>query len=112
MNVSQRNNNPLNLKDRNQAEEVDLDQEGFARFTTPIAGWRAAHRQIALDQGRGLSLEEFIHKFAPPRENDSENYLKFVCAELRVPRIENLRDISKYALAGVMAQMEGYYSNE
>ena len=34
--------------------------------------------QILLDASRGLTLEQYITKFAPPNENDTAAYLRFV----------------------------------
>lgn len=107
----QRNNNPVNLRYAKQKEATGSDVDGFAVFPTPEAGWRAAHHQIDLDRKRYLTLEKFINKFAPPNENDTENYIEFIVKELDIPRDRLLLDISKYALAGVMACMEGYYTS-
>jgi hypothetical protein len=109
-NRSQKNNNPLNLRFAGQTEANGGDDVGFAVFPNPEAGWRAAHAQINLDQGRMLSLKQFIFKFAPPNENDSLAYLAFVREKLGVPDYCPLVDISVFALAGVMAAMEGYYN--
>jgi len=118
MNRAQRNNNPVNLKFAGQNEAIGQDSDGFAIFPTPMAGWRAAHAQIKLDQVRGLTLKQFIFKFAPPEENNTNAYLEFVMDHLQIEDDPNptpdtkLFDISKYSLAGVMAQMEGYYKEE
>jgi hypothetical protein len=109
MNRSQRNNNPGNLVFAGQKEAVGKDDKGFAVFPDAPAGWRALHTQIKLDARRGLSLQEFIAKYAPPYENDTRGYLKFVCNELKESPLVLLKEVSVYALAGVMAQMEGYY---
>lgn len=112
MNLPQRNNNPLNLKFAGQTESTGPDDKGFAIFPTPMAGWRAAHAQIKLDMSRGLTLKQFIFKFAPPNENDTNAYLQFICEKLGVYPDEYLSTISVFALAGVMAKMEGYYAKE
>ena len=116
MNRPQRNNNPVNImitKPIGEAIGVDLEgcktKLGYAIFPA-IAGWRAAHRQIRLDQKRDLTLKEFIFKFAPPEENDTNRYLEFVCKELRETPDKKIIELSAYALAGVMAAFEGYYS--
>jgi hypothetical protein len=44
------------------------------------AGWEALRRQIELDAGRGLTLEQFINKYAPPSENPTADYLRYVVA--------------------------------
>lgn len=110
MNPSQRNNNPVNLRFMNQKESIGKDNSGFAVFPTGPAGWRAAFRQIILDQNRGLTVRQFIFKFAPPNENDTMEYLKFVLKELNIAGDDLLEILSPYALAGVMAKMEGYYN--
>jgi hypothetical protein len=108
-NLAQRNNNPVNLKFAGQTEAIGKDEKGFAQFTTPEAGWRAAHAQIQLDAERGLTLKQFIFKFAPPNENDTNDYLEYVLMRLRIDQSTPLNIISKYALAGLMAKIEGYY---
>ena len=81
-------------------------------FPDGPAGWRAAHAQIKLDISRGLSLKEFIFKFAPPTENDTSAYLRFVAEQLNVKENTPLSLISPFALAGVQAAMEGYYAKD
>lgn len=109
-NKPQRNNNPVNLRYRAQKESTGADSSGFAIFLTPESGWRAAHRQIKLDQKRDLTLREFIFKFAPPNENNTNDYLKFVAKELHISVDTPIAEISVFALAGIMAGMEGYYA--
>lgn len=119
MNIPQLCNNPVNLmipKPIGEATEVYRPKDdmkiGFAVFSTPMAGWRAAFRQIRTDQKRGLTLKQFIFKFAPPTENDTNAYLDFVCDELHVSWETPLSSLSPYALAGIMAQQEGYFNDE
>jgi hypothetical protein len=112
MNRAQKNKNPVNLRFAGQTEAVGKDDLGFAIFPNDPAGWRAAHAQIELDQKRGLSLEDFIFKFAPPIENDTNNYLRYVTRQMMVNADIELVLLSKYALAGVMARMEGYFNKE
>jgi hypothetical protein len=108
MNDPQRNNNPINLDFAGQPNATAAGR--FAHFDTPPHGWNAAHRQIDKDQSRGLTFGQFIGKFAPPRENNTSAYLLFVCDELHVTAEAQLSSVSKYAIAGVMAQYEGYYA--
>jgi hypothetical protein len=109
MNRSQRNNNPVNLRYAGQREATGKDDVGFAVFPDPPAGWRAAHAQINLDKTRDLTIEQFINKFAPPSENNTLGYIDFVCLDLNVGPRDSLSSVSTFALAGVMAAMEGYY---
>jgi hypothetical protein len=57
-----------------------------------------------------LTFGQFIAKFAPPNENDTSEYLEFVCGQLKAGHDTPLASVSKYAIAGVMAQFEGYYA--
>ncbi len=109
MNRSQINCNPVNLRFAKQDGTKGEDDKGFAVFQDSPAGWRAAHRQIELDQGRNLTLRQFINKFAPPIENDTTAYLGFVALQFGCPLDTPLNQLSKFALAGIMAAMEGYY---
>lgn len=111
MNKCQTNNNPLNLRFANQRESTGADDTGFAIFPNAPSGWRAAVRQITLDQGRGLTVRQFLFKFAPPSENDTMNYLKFILKELSIYGDDLLETVSPYALCGVMARMEGYFND-
>lgn len=119
MNIPQFCNNPVNLMIPHPVGEATGVYKinpktglGYAVFSTAPAGWRAAIRQIKADQKRGLTLEKFIFKFAPPNENDTTSYLSFVCHELEVDPLRLLSSISPYALAGVMAAREGYFVDE
>lgn len=125
MNRPQRNHNPTNLRYAKQTEAAGQDEDGFAVFPSDPAGWRAGKAQVDLDQQRGLTIGQFIRKFAPPSENDTEDYLNFVLSHLVIdPKYikplegggftldENtpLALLSDYALVGMMAQREGYFS--
>lgn len=111
MNLAQRNNNPVNLRFAGQKEAVG-ESGGFAVFPHAAAGFRAAHNQIKKDQSRGLTVEQFVYKFAPPSENNTDKYLDFVIRELRISKTTPLIEVSCFALAGVLAAMEGYYNKE
>jgi len=69
------NNNPGNLRYAGQAGATQ-GEGGFAKFKTPEAGIQALHDQIALDASRGLTLAQFISKYAPPSENDTAKYIQ------------------------------------
>ena len=112
MNRPQRNNNPLDLKFMHQTESTGPDKDGFAIFPTAMAGFRGGMNQIELDQNRGKTIETFIYGFAPPGENRTETYLKFIETTGRVKRTDLLISISKYALVGIMAQFEGFFNKE
>lgn len=78
------NNNPGNLRFANQDGAVP-GQGGFARFNSPEEGVRALQNQVALDASRGHTLDSFISKYAPPRENDTRKYKQQAVATLGYP---------------------------
>jgi hypothetical protein len=102
-----RNNNPGNLRFAGQ-EGATPGEGGFARFESPEAGLAAMQRQIELDtQKRGMTLDAFINKYAPPNENNTKNYVEFVARRTGLdPRstvpAEKIPDLQR-----VMVEMEG-----
>ena len=76
-----KNNNPLNLEyrpgsyqDKHGAVPEPTHNGRFAKFPTMAAGYHAGLDQIRLDQSaeRSHTLSSFVHKFAPPHENPTE----------------------------------------
>ena len=89
-----RNNNPGNLKDFGIPWDglVGRDADGFCVFATPFHGIRAAARDAHTDWSKGQTtvrtllggLRDSDGKllrggWAPEDENDTENYISFVC---------------------------------
>ena len=112
MNRPQRTNNPGNLRYVGQRHSTGQDEHGMAVFPHAWVGWVALHNQIKLDQSRGMTLKQFINKYAPSNENDTSAYLRFVAKEMRCEADTPLEDLSRYALAGVIAKMEGYFNED
>jgi hypothetical protein len=83
-----------------------LTSKGFAKFKSPQEGYNALKRQIALDANRGLTLAQFISKYAPPTENDTRLYIqqvsKMTGANVNTP----INRINPDSLARVVAQKE------
>lgn len=78
-----RNNNPLNIRINGTKWEglcpVQTDKS-FFQFRTMAYGYRAAIKTIQTYFNKyGLkSIRRIIHRWAPPCENDTENYIKVV----------------------------------
>ena len=84
---SAKNNNPLNLEYRPGSYQdkygAELEPTGgghdkgprFAKFPTMQAGYLAGIEQIKLDQQRGLTLGQFVNKFAPAFENPTNDLI-------------------------------------
>lgn len=78
--IAGRHNNPFNLKFAGQPGaspgEPASDGGQWARFQTPESGWQAGVDQVGMDIGRGLTLGQYITKFAPPSSNDTAAYIR------------------------------------
>ena len=99
------NNNPGNLRFAGQPGAVQ-GEGGFAKFADPKAGLLALQRQIQLDSSRGLTLEKFINKYAPPTENNTSQYISQATANLGVSKDTPISKISTAELAKFIALKE------
>ncbi len=78
------NNNPGNIKFRGQPGAIGQDR-GFAIFDTPENGLYNVARQLQLYNQRGkTTIEELVSVYAPPSENDTNRYIKFLSGRLKV----------------------------
>jgi hypothetical protein len=100
-----RNNNPGNLRFAGQRGASE-GEGGFARFETAEEGFNALVRQVELDTKRGHTVESFINKYAPPVENDTNNYIAFLEKQTGVNRSQALNEVDRLALAKAMAKLE------
>lgn len=100
------NNNPGNLKFAGQAGAT-MGEGGFARFSSPEAGYQAIKNQIELDKSRNMSLDAFITKYAPPTENDTASYIMDAHRALGLPLSSmSLARVDTNKLARFIAQKE------
>ncbi len=123
---SVRNNNPGNIRyDQSFTgpggvlEGALPGQKGsFAVFATPEEGMRAMQRQIELDtQKRGKTLAQFIRKYAPDSENDTNAYIANMSRALGIGPNDVVPPHLIPQLQAAMIRMEGgaaasnYYAN-
>lgn len=91
--LADRNNNPGNL--RAGVGQIGTDANGYAVFASAEDGWNALYSQINLDISRGLNLQQFIYKYAPPSDNNpTSNYLNFVASKTGLPTDVPLSDLA------------------
>lgn len=77
-----RDNNPLDLE---HAPHV-TDFDGKIGIEDSLEdGIADGERQLELYASRGMTLASMIAIFAPPNENNTSNYLEFVCHGLDLP---------------------------
>lgn len=109
-----RNNNPLNIR-RNSTKWQGLAEEqkdkAFFTFIAPEWGYRAAIRTLQnYNRIHGLTtIRQWISRWAPPCENDTEAYISFVCSKAEVsencePNLNN--KIVMCRIVAAMSQME------
>lgn len=102
---SYRNNNPGNIWDGTTSTKkkriwpnIPIDKQGFLIYPDYETGRKALEKDITIKINRGMSLESLFYMYAPPNENNTENYIKFVmeCAQLK-DRKSKLLDVIKNA---------------
>lgn len=103
--LARRNNNPGNLGWAGQKGASEGDK-GFARFATAEDGYRALHRQVVLDQGRNLSLRDFLSKYAPSFENNTERYISRAKKALGIGEKDPIAGSDPHTLARFIAGQE------
>ena len=105
--LSVQNNNPGNLRLAGQPGASE-GEGGFAAFATPGQGLNALTRQVVLDtQTRGLSLENFLNKYAPPSENETNKYIEFVERQTGLKRDRKVPESKVPDLVRAIVRMEG-----
>lgn len=80
-----RNNNPGDLEYhdwmlRFNAQREPPPRNRFAVFPTPEAGFAAMKHLFGFPAYKGKTVAQCINTWAPPVENDTEAYLRNVCA--------------------------------
>lgn len=108
-------NNPFNLRyiPRNQWKGLDtLDPvtKGFCNFIDIDYGIRAAAYLLMVSyRKKGINtIAGIIKRFAPPSENDTEGYIRYVCYRCSLDGNDRLELPSQYAsVLYCMSFMEG-----
>jgi hypothetical protein len=124
--ISVRNNNPGNLRYYSRyagpggvLEGAIPGPEGsFAQFPSPEMGMAAMQRQLQLDtQSRGMTLTQFISKYAPPGDNnDTGAYIANMSRSLGIGPNDRIPPHLIPQLQAAMIRQEGgpaasnYYS--
>jgi len=105
--LSIQNNNPGNLRLAGQPGATE-GQGGFAAFSSPGQGLRALTRQVVLDtQTRGMNLEDFLNKYAPPSENQTSKYIAFVERQTGLDAKSKVPESKIPQLVRAIVRMEG-----
>lgn len=73
--------NPGDLRHSLHSSHEGIGPNDIGIIDNDADGWSDLDRQLRLYASRGLTLAQAIHEFAPPTENDTDRYLKFVCEQ-------------------------------
>lgn len=84
----ERNNNPFNLKKSEIKWQGKLESGTdpiFEQFVSPLMGLRAGFKNLLQQEREGNNtVYLIISKYAPPGENNTNQYIKSVCQHLNV----------------------------
>lgn len=112
--VSYRNNNPGNLRFGTFSEAngaTGQDDRGFAIFPDTASGLAAQKTLLFVDpRYKDGTLREAINKYAPPVENDTENYIRTVASISGVTPDTKMSDMTpeqQQKVLGAFNRMEG-----
>jgi hypothetical protein len=107
------NNNPFNIRNNhlNKWQGKINSNEPFEKFETLDHGIRAGIKLLMNYQSNyGLmTIEDIVYRFAPPFENDTENYINWMCKNTGFDRnhLINLQDFETLILfCDFMIQIE------
>jgi len=96
----QRNNNPGDLEYGAFAKlhGADRIEEGtphprFAHFPTAEMGFAALHALLTTTGYYTLTIEQAINKYAPPSENNTTNYVQFVCEKVGCKPTDTVQEV-------------------
>ena len=109
-NLNVRNNNPLNIRFNSANNWVGQvgEHRGFVVFDTVEHGFRAAKRIFQTYKKRGVvTLEQIIHEWAPPIENDTDAYVDFVSGETGIQANDVVTEDEAPSLLIAMSVFEG-----
>jgi hypothetical protein len=108
--IGWRSTNPGNIKVGSYAREFgSIGNNGqFAIFPDFSTGRRAIYNILRKPIYRNVTLGEAINVYAPPKENDTEEYIKFITDYTPFDRTDPMVSIDNWLLVDVIIKKEGY----
>ena len=94
-----RNNNPLNIRhsaDQWQGVRDEQTDKSFVQFKSMAYGYRAAWKTLQsyynhfCQQSKAFTVRNIIYRWAPPKENETEVYIRTVLTLSGIGALENL----------------------
>ena len=74
--------NPGDLRHGPNASHDGIGKDDIGIYATDELGWLDLERQLTLYSLRGLTVRQAIAYYAPPNENNTSNYLEYICKNL------------------------------
>lgn len=112
MALADRTKNPLNIRfnENNDWLGQTGQDSGFSSFTDVGFGYRAADKVLNSYGNQGIStVRDTISRFAPPNENDTDNYIDFITQRTGLnpdDQIDLSNQNTRATLLAAMAKME------
>ena len=85
---------------------VDTDSGPFLAFMNPRQGLKAL--RLVIDQYKDYTLERFIARYAPPKENNTNAYLDHLCKSLKCSPKTLVKDVNQIELCKAISKKEGF----
>lgn len=110
MSRGMRNNNPGNIRlsaTRFKGEVVPSQDDAFKQFSAPEYGYRAMFVLLDTYQRRYrlMTIREMISRYAPPAENFTDGYVRFVERRSGIGADERIDSRSSRDMVPVVAAM-------
>lgn len=77
--------NPGDLRHSPHSQHTPDAPDAIGQIDTDEHGWADLERQLVLFANRGSTLAQLAFAYAPPEENDTAAYLRFLCNGLDMP---------------------------
>lgn len=85
---------------------VDTDSGPFLAFMNPRQGLKAL--KLVIEQYKEYTLERFIARYAPPKENNTNAYLDHLCKSLKCSPKTLVKNVNQIELCKAISKKEGF----
>lgn len=95
--IASKTNNPCNIRYNSRNEWVGQvgEYRGFCMFKNVAYGFRAAYKTLcSYIRNDVRTIEDIIRRWAPPCENNTDSYVKFVADDVMIDKDKPLTNQS------------------
>jgi hypothetical protein len=90
-----RDNNPGDLRHSPHSFHTANAPNAIGQIDTVVDGWADLERQLARYAAEGLTVKQMVFDYAPPSENNSAEYLAYVCSYVGCAPNDFVADVLK-----------------